>query len=57
MDKKKKIVLVLGMIVGIVFLCKGFYGMRQKALEAEKIAREAQGSVDVNSADVLINIQ
>lgn len=57
MDKKKKIVIVLGMIIGAVFLCKGLYGMRQKALEAEEVAKEAQGTVDENSADVLLNIK
>lgn len=57
MDKRKKVVIVLGMIVGAVFLCKGLYGMRQKAIEAEELAKEAQGTVDENSADALLNIK
>lgn len=56
MDIKKKIVIVLGILVGIAFLYVGFNGLQEKKIEAENTVNP-EGVVDENSADALGNIQ
>lgn len=56
MDKKKKIVVFLGILVGIAFLYIGFNGLQEKKAEAEN-AISSEGAVDENSADALGNIE
>lgn len=56
MDNKKKIVIVIGMIIGAAFLWIGLDGMKQKAAEDEAKIVEAVGTVDETSADALGNI-
>lgn len=59
MDKKKKLVILLSILVGIVFLYIGFNGIKQKEADAAAAATKAaefNQPVDDNSADALDNI-
>ena len=55
MDKKKKIVIFLGILIGIAFLYVGFTGLHEKKVEEEN-AISPEGVVDVNSDDALGNL-
>lgn len=55
MDKKRKIIAIIGMLIGVGFLYLGFTGMKdQHPIQEEVVIEEA---VDTNSADALGNIQ
>lgn len=61
MDKKKKIIAFIGIIIGIVFLALGFKGMydrmqNENTATMETIADDTDMN-DVESADPLGNIQ
>ncbi len=62
MDKKKKIVALIGMVIGAVFLILGFKGMYDKAASKGVTMEEAAAAVEAEtantvSADPLDNIR
>ncbi len=62
MDKKKKIVALIGMVIGAVFLILGFKGMHDKAASEGLTMEEAAAAVEAEtantvSADPLDNIK
>lgn len=59
MDKKKKFVILLSVLIGIAFLYVGFNGMKQKEAAAEAVAADEAAMnqpADENSADALDNL-
>ena len=58
MDKKKKFVILLSVLIGIAFLYVGFNGIKQKEAAAEAAAAEAavNQQADENSANALDNL-
>lgn len=55
MDKKKKIIAILGLLIGIGFLYLGFQGM--KAEQTPMVDVQIDEPADTNSADALGNIK
>ncbi len=56
MDKKKKFVILLSVLIGIAFLYVGFNGMKQKEAAAAADEAAMDQPADENSANALDNL-